>query len=139
MSQWQGKISHYFNTQQAPAPVLMNVSTNFPWIPLYMMNYCFQVVWTGTTGTFKLQASADPFVNGNAIALPDDPKNPVRLILANPPNPIDIGGSSVPVVAAGSNMWLASAAPYNFIRLVYTSVGGAGSITSVVFNQKGPV
>lgn len=85
-----------------------------------------QVVWTGTpSGTFKLQASADPFESS---------------IPGFPSNWSDITGSSEVVSAAGNFMWNIQEPGYNWIQIVYTDASSGSStaiITSSTANGKG--
>lgn len=91
-----------------------------------------QAVFTGTpTGTFKLQASADPATNiqpGQGAG-----GNPVL-------DWVDIADSSYSVTAAGNYMWNVFDIMYNFIRLVYTDTSGGTStaVLNAVINAKAP-
>lgn len=100
-------------------------------IQLYQMfGYAIQLVWTGTpTGTFKLQASADPV-----------PQGPPASASTMPTHWSDIANSNQAVSAAGTYMWNIPDAMYNYVRLVYTDTSGGLStavITVKIFNGKG--
>jgi len=72
--------------------------------------YSIQIVFTGSpTGEFKLQGSLD-----------DD---------GDPTNWTDITGSEESVTAAGDLLWNAQGVGYKYVRLVYTSTSGTGTMT----------
>ena len=114
-----------------PASTVMNADITSTEMQLYhMYGFSIQVTFTGTpTGTFKLQASDDPVYASNIPA-------GARVVT----NWTDVANSSQVVTAAGSVMWSATDAMYNYIRVVYTD-GSAGAstaiITSCTFNGKG--
>ena len=91
--------------------------------------YCIQAVWTGTpTGTFKLQASADP----SDIQLRNANQQPV--------NWTDVANSSQAVTIAGSYMWNVTEIMYGWVRLVYTDTSSGAStavLTVSTINTKG--
>lgn len=114
-----------------PAATVLNTTVNSTPMQLYeMYGFSIQVVVTGTpTGTFKLQASNDPVYASNIPA-------GARVVT----NWTDVASSSQVVSAAGSVMWSATDAMYNYVRVVYTDASGGAStavITSCTFNSKG--
>jgi hypothetical protein len=114
-----------------PAATVLNTTVNSTPMQLYeMYGFSIQVVFTGTpTGTFKLQASDDPVYASNIPA-------GARVVT----NWTDIDGSDQVVTAAGSVMWSATDAMYNFVRVVYTDASAGAStavIASCTFNGKG--
>jgi hypothetical protein len=107
----------------------MNTTINSsPYNVQQIYGVAIQAVFTGTpTGTFKIQASADP-------ATGYDPTD-------NPPsNWTDIAGSSYSVTAAGNYMWNIFDIMYNWIRLVYTDTSGGTStaVLNTTINAKAP-
>lgn len=71
--------------------------------------YSIQVVFTGTpVGEFKLQGSLDA---------------------GTPSNWTDITGSAESVTEAGDILWNAQGVGYRWVRLVYTSTSGSGTLT----------
>lgn len=81
--------------------------------------YCIQAVITGTpTGTVKLQASNDPFLD---IFPGNEP----------PVHWTDIAGSTFTVSAAGSEMWNVIGAFYNWVRIAYTDTSGGASTATM--------
>jgi hypothetical protein len=95
-------------------------------------NFSIQVVFTGTpTGTFFLQASADPMYSG----YPGGSTAP-----ATPTNWSTIADSDFVVSAAGDCFWNYSYPGFNWVRIGYTD-GSAGAstavVTSSVINIKG--
>lgn len=109
--------------------VLMNTSLATAATALQdIYGYTVQAVWTGTpTGTFKLQASNDPFkyVTPNVTQVPT--------------HWTDIADSSITITAAGDYMWNVIGAFYPFVRLVYTDTSGGTSTArlNVIINIKG--
>lgn len=98
------------------------------------IGFAIQVVFTGTpTGTFKLQASADPADAANATGK-------FTAILTKPNNWTDITDSSQAVSAAGDITWNYTSPNYNWVRVIYTD-GSSGTspavIVSCTFNGKG--
>jgi len=72
-------------------------------------SYSIQIVWTGTpVGEFKLQGSLDS---------------------GAPTNWTDITGSEESVSAAGDLLWNATGVGYKWVRLVFTSTSGSGTLT----------
>lgn len=71
--------------------------------------YSIQLVFTGTpVGEFKLQGSLDG---------------------GTPSNWTDITGSEESVTEAGDILWNAQGVGYRWVRLVYTSTSGTGTLT----------
>lgn len=109
--------------------VLMNtnlVSTAVEIQDIY--GYAIQAVFTATpTGTFKLQASADPF------------KYVVGTQPQAPTNWVDVQDSSFAVTSSGVYIWNFNGAFYSFVRLVYTDTSGGSSTArlTVTMNVKG--
>jgi hypothetical protein len=96
-------------------------SANMQLLQIY--GYCIQAVITGTpNGTFKLQASCDPFNNQGLVT-----------------NWTDITSSSYTATTAGSYMWNVSDSMYNWVRLVFTDASGGTSTATLkaVLNAKG--
>lgn len=89
-------------------------------------NFSVQVVFTGTpTGSFFLQASADPAFSG----IPGEPRNWST-----------VAGSTFTVTAAGDCFWDYDYPGFNWIRVCYTDGSGGAStavVTSSVLNCKG--
>ena len=116
-----------YNIQLASSNPLNTTFTSSPQQTYQMQGYSIQAVFTGTpTGTFKLQASSDPFLNTSAFQ--------------NPVNWSDIPYSFYTVSAAGNFTWNVFEVQYNFVRLVYTDASGGTSdaiLTSAILNAKG--
>lgn len=97
-------------------------------VPLNQIyTFAIQAVYTATpTGTLKLQASCDPYINTMPTA-------------ELPTNWTDIANSSISITAAGNYMWNVSDIGYNWVRLVYTDGSGGTSTAAltVTFNGKG--
>lgn len=97
--------------------------------------YSIQAIWTGTpVGTLKLQVSNDDVPSapvGNATA-----GTAQANVAANVVNWTDYTGSVTPVSGPGNFMWIVSDGGYKWVRVVYTAVSGAGSLT-VEYNGKG--
>jgi hypothetical protein len=93
-------------------------------------NFSIQITFTGTpTGSFKLQASSDPW----------PPQNPNYAPKDAPLNWTDVANSTFIVTAAGNVMWDYSMCGFNSVRVVYTDTSGGTStatITSATFNGK---
>lgn len=92
----------------------------------HVIGYSIQIVVTGSaTGTVKLQGSSDP--------VPDSQFNvksfPVQ-------NWTDIANSDQNITGAGSVMYNVDDSFYNWVRVVYTSTSGTGTMT-IRFNSKG--
>jgi len=103
------------------------LNTNIPGKQMslqHMYGFAIQVNCTGTpNGTFKLQASTDPFATS-----------------PSPSHWTDITGSSV--AAAGANfsyLWNVTDVMYNWVRVVYTDASGGAStaVAHIVLNGKG--
>lgn len=123
-------MNTYTKTNIITAGTVLNATRTSPAMQVInMWGFAIQVVFTGTpTGTFKLQASADPLLVNNPIAYPP------------PTNWTDIADSSHAVVAAGDYMWDVFDVTFNFVRLVYTDTSGGAStavLTVSTFNGKG--
>ena len=125
----------FFNVPNIiPAGTVMNATINS--VPQQLLDsyiYSIQVVFTGTpTGSFKLQASADPAAQSVAYL----GKNSLPTNWTDEPT----ASSTKTVSAAGSVMWNISWPGYNWVRVVYTDTSG-GTSTAVVtvasFNAKG--
>ena len=120
-----------------PLNTVMNTTINSKALQLEnMFGYSIQIVFTGTpTGTFKLQASADPVSKANQVFGANG------VVTYTPTNRTDIANSSQSVSAAGNIMWnYNQLAGYNYVRVVYTD-GSSGSSTAIItvaeFNGKG--
>lgn len=111
--------------------VAQDMSVSFNLTPIWLghiCNYSIQLVFTGTpVGAFKLQASDDPG-NPNGGQLPQ---------ALNVTHWSDVSGSSQSISAAGNLLYDIANCGYNFVRVVYTSTSGAGSLTSARVNLKG--
>lgn len=88
-----------------------------------------QIIFTGSpTGTFGLQASCDP----GSPSAPTDALRSVSVV-----NWTDVTGSNQAVTSAGNHMWRLDVVAYRWVRVVYTSTSGTGSLTNVRINTKG--
>jgi hypothetical protein len=103
------------------------LNTNIASAPMQLLNiygYALQVIVTGTpNGTFKLQASCDPFNNQSLVT-----------------NWTDVANSPYTMTAAGTYMWNVTDVMYNYMRLVYTDASGGTSTATLVLatlNTKG--
>jgi hypothetical protein len=129
---------HNYNVNIVPAGTVMNTNiTSAPYNVQQIYGVAIQAVFTGTpTGTFKLQASADPATSYN-------PAGAGQAGMAgsnNPTNWSDIEDSSYTVSAAGNYVWNVFDIMYTYIRLVYTDTSG-GTSTAVLtanINAKAP-
>ena len=84
-----------------------------------MFGAAVQIEFTGTpTGSFKLQASSDPYV-----------ANPTAL--QAPSNWTDVADSTFTVSAAGNVMWNVSDIQYNWLRVVYSDTS-SGMSTAII-------
>ncbi len=93
----------------------------------YRYGIAIQAVFTGApVGTASLQGSCD-YGNRNPI----EPAGSSEVV-----NWTDIADSSSPVTGAGTASWNYQGSFYKWIRLVYTSSSGTGTI-SVRANSKG--
>lgn len=114
------------NLQTTPT----DMSTSFNMSPVWLghiCNFSIQLFFTGSpTGTFKLQCSNDPGTPNSSN------QQAVGVV-----NWTDVAGSSQGVVAGGDITWNVQNAGYNFVRVVYTSAGGTGTVTSARANVKG--
>jgi hypothetical protein len=107
---------------------VLNTNITSSAIPLqYMLTYAIQVVWTGTaTGTFTLNASADPAAQANATG-----SSPISLYA-----PVDwtqVASSSLSPTGVQNVMWNFGNANcgYNWVQIVYTDSSG-GTSTAVI-------
>lgn len=119
-----------YNVALIPAGTVMNADLASSAAQLLdMSGYSIQVVFTGTpTGTFKLQASSDPYSKGTLSPAPA------------PSHWTDVASSSVAVSAAGNYMWNVTDVFYDYVRVIYTDGSSGAStavITSCIFNGKG--
>ena len=95
-------------------------------IPLdQIYGFAIQAVWTGVpTGTLKLQASSD------------SPSRQTQTSLGGPDvitNWTDVANSSVALTGSSGNyMWNFTSCMFRYVRLVYTSTSGTGSITAEI-------
>ena len=107
------------NTQFVTS-VLMNTNiTSSPIAVNQLYGFSIQAVYTSTSsGTLKLQASADPF-NNNAMH-PDS--------ITTPTHWTDIADSSATISGTGTYIWNINGAFYNYVRLVFTD-SSSGSNT----------
>lgn len=97
-----------------------------------MAYFSIQAVWTGgsVTGSLKIQVSSDivpPVVT---------PSGALTNASANVVNWSDYTGSTVAVSGAGNWTWEAGLTGSLWVRLVYTSVSGTGTL-NVNFTGKG--
>ena|SRR3984957_17916264 len=93
----------------------------------YRYGIAIQAVLTGTpVGTLSLQGSCD-------FGAPNNPQAGGNNQVVNW---TDISGSASPVTGAGTASWNYQGAFYKWIRLIYTSSSGTGTIT-VRSNSKG--
>jgi hypothetical protein len=119
---------HVYNKKIVTDAVMNATITSDAYNVQQLFGCAIQAVFTGTpTGTFKLQASADP-------------ATPYGEPIVVPTHWTDIINSSYSVTAAGDYMWNVFDIMYNWIRLVYTD-GSGGSSTAVLnvqINTKGP-
>ncbi len=110
-----------------PAGTVLHSNINSQPMQLYnSYNFCVQVVFTGTpTGSFFLQASADPAFSG----IPNEPQNWSTL-----------SGTTVAVSAAGNYFQNYSYPGFNWVRICYTDASSGAStaiVTSSTLNVKG--
>jgi hypothetical protein len=120
---------HVYNKKIVTNAVMNTTVISDPYNVQQLYGVAIQVSYTGTpTGTFKLQASADP---ATAYA---SPSSDTPLVWS------DIINSPYSVTAAGDYMWNVFEIMYNYIRVVYTDTSG-GTSTAVLnarINTKGP-
>lgn len=111
-------------------PVDMSASFNLQAIYLgHIAQYAIQLVFTGTpSGNFKLQASND---QGHPQAVTASERE------AGIVNWTDVADSAVTVSASGDIMWNAENVGYLWVRVVYTSTGAGGELTSAKQFVKG--
>jgi len=72
--------------------------------------YAIQTTWTGTvSGSLKLQISIDASIW------------------------TDLPGTTVTVSNSGDHVWVVETAPYNLVRIYYTSTSGSATLTWLPF------
>lgn len=114
------------NDQTIATGVSLAVNYTSPWIPLIRnVSYSFQATWTGSpVGNFSLQSSDDSAAN----------------ISVTPTNPSTVAGSTSAAGGAAGDLTIAyqgaGPVPYNWVRFLYTSTSGTGTLTSLTFNGK---
>lgn len=109
----------------------VDMSTSFQlrsiWLG-HICNFAIQLVFTGTpVGTLRIQGSAD-------AGQPDGGLSPQA---SGVTNWTDITSSDIAITTAGNAMINVQNAGYNWVRLVYVSTSGTGSLTSARINVKG--
>ena len=93
----------------------------------HMIGFSIQAIITGTAiGSLKLQGSSDPVPDSNFPASGN----------WNVSNWTDIADSSEPVTGAGTIEYNVKSVYYNWVRVVYTSSSGTGTMV-IRFNTKG--
>lgn len=91
-----------------------------------VFGYSIQAIITGTAaGTMKLQGSSDPV-----------PDSRFPAAWPTPVNWTDVKDSSEAVTGTGTIMYNVADVEYNWVRVVYTSSSGTGTI-SITLNTKG--
>lgn len=94
----------------------------------HICNYAIQLVFTGSpVGTLRIQGSCD-------AGTPDGGLSPQASGVSNWS---DITPSDVAITTAGSALINVQNSGYNWVRLVYVSTSGIGSLTSARVNVKG--
>lgn len=118
------------NLLDISGPVDLASNANLPAVWLgHIANYSIQLVFTGTpNGNFTLQASNDQGSINSAGAAQQ---------VTNIENWTTVADSAIVVSAAGDAMWTVENAGYNWVRVVWTAVGGSGSLTSARCYVKG--
>jgi hypothetical protein len=113
-----------------PADGDLSFSTVFkPQYLGHIASFSIQIFFTGTpVGAFKLQASNDP---GHPMAAGDSLK------YATVTHWSDISGTQVNVTTAGDVFWDVQNSGYEWVRVKYTAVSGAGDVTSARCKVKG--
>lgn len=101
-----------------PAGTVLNTTRHSMAMQVYNgYNFSIQVFFTGTpTGTFFLEASADPAFSG----IPNEPRNWST-----------VANSSFAVIAAGNCFWDYAYPGFNWIRVSYTD-SSSGASTAIV-------
>lgn len=90
------------------------------------LGYSIQAIITGSpVGSLKLQGSNDPVPNSSFLV-------PTYTVT----NWTDIADSTEAVTGAGTIMYNVEGVYYNWVRAVYTSTSGTGTLT-IQFNSKG--
>lgn len=95
-----------------------------------IFSWSIQAIWTGMpTGTLKVQISNDMVAVAASNSSPNGP-NPA----ANVVNWSDYSNSSLDITSeSGDWTWVAQLPPYRWIRLVYESTSGSGSLSATAF------
>lgn len=120
-----------------PAGTVMNATINSLAMQLQdIYGYAIQIAFTGTpTGSFKLQASADPVTKASQVFGGNG------VVTYTPANWTDIDNSTQEVTVAGNVIWnYTGLAGYNYVRVVYTDSSSGDStaiITVAQYNGKG--
>lgn len=91
----------------------------------HAVDYSIQLVFTGSpVGTFKLQASIDPYSGSN----------PTGDTITNW---TDVTDSDQAITAAGNHMWNVENAGYTWVRVIWTVTSGTGDLTVARIMTKG--
>lgn len=115
------------NLLTAPVDMATSFQLRALWLG-HICNFAIQLVFTGSpVGTLRIQASADS-------GTPDGGTSPQASGVSNW---TDITASDVAITTAGNAMINVQNAGYNWVRLVYVSTSGTGSLTSARANVKG--
>lgn len=115
------------NLLTAPVDMATSFQLRALWLG-HICNFAIQLVFTGSpVGTLRIQASADS-------GTPDGGLSPQANGVTNW---TDITASDVAITTAGNTMINVQNAGYNWVRLVYVSTSGTGSLTSARANVKG--
>lgn len=114
--------------QTVSTDVALNADYTSNAIPLkniFMFNIA-AIVSDTPTGTIKLQVSNDPETNDT-------------IPLVEPPNWVDLLGSSFSLSDEGETMWNVHEVAFNYVRVVYTdtSSGMSDATMTIIFNGKG--
>lgn len=109
-----------------PAGTDVTTSPNsLPALLAHAWGCSIQAIFTGSpVGTVKLQGSSDVAPDANFSAAN------FSVI-----NWTDISGSSQSISSAGNVAWDISRTGFSWIRVVYTSSSGAGTITAQIFTK----
>lgn len=113
-------------------PVAVSMAADFQLRALWLghiCNYSIQLVFTGSpTGTLSLQCSNDPGTPDGAA-----PANQATGVT----NWTDIPSSDQSITDGGNHTWDVSNAGYTWVRAIYSSASGTGSLISARANVKG--
>lgn len=114
--------------QTVSADVALNTDYTSPAIPLrniFMFNIA-AIISDTPTGSIKLQVSNDPETNDT-------------IPLVEPPNWVDLLGSSFSLTDEGETMWNVHEVAFNYVRVVYTdaSSGSSNAMMDIIVNSKG--